>query len=63
MEAAKGYEEGAKLSVSKNVKYMAHQDIFEATLGIVGMGEIGYAVARRAKGFRMNVLYHNRNQR
>ncbi len=30
------------------------------TLGIVGMGRIGQAVARRAAGFQMNVLYHTR---
>jgi glyoxylate reductase len=30
------------------------------TLGIVGMGRIGSAVARRAQGFGMTVLYHNR---
>jgi glyoxylate reductase len=34
-------------------------DIFGKTLGIIGMGRIGRAVARRATGFRMNVLYHN----
>lgn len=38
-------------------------DIFGATLGIVGMGRIGEAVARRAKGFDMNVLYHNRSRK
>lgn len=32
------------------------------TLGIVGMGAIGQAVARRAQGFSMNVVYFNRNQ-
>ena len=32
------------------------------TLGIVGMGAIGQAVARRAQGFGMNVVYFNRNQ-
>lgn len=31
-----------------------------ATLGIVGMGRIGCEVARRATGFRMRILYHNR---
>ena len=31
-------------------------------LGVVGMGRIGQAVARRAKGFGMSIHYHNRNQ-
>ncbi|HOV86916.1 MAG TPA: D-glycerate dehydrogenase [Syntrophobacteraceae bacterium] len=31
------------------------------TLGIIGMGRIGKAVARRAAGFDMRVLYHNPN--
>jgi len=30
-------------------------------LGIVGMGQIGQAVARRARGFGMSIHYHNRN--
>ncbi len=34
-------------------------DVFGKTLGIIGMGRIGCAVARRATGFRMNVLYHS----
>lgn len=33
-----------------------------STLGIIGMGRIGSAVARRARGFGMNVIYHNRNR-
>ncbi len=37
-------------------------DVHHATLGIVGMGRIGQAMARRAKGFSMRVLYHNRNR-
>jgi glyoxylate reductase len=36
------------------------QDVSGATLGIVGLGRIGTAVARRAQGFRMRVLYHSR---
>ncbi|UFN47621.1 D-glycerate dehydrogenase [Roseomonas sp. OT10] len=32
------------------------------TLGIVGMGRIGQAMARRARGFGMRVLYHNRRR-
>lgn len=38
-------------------------DVGGATLGIIGMGRIGEAVARRAKGFNMDVLYHNRNRK
>lgn len=33
------------------------------TLGILGMGRIGAAVARRARGFRMKILYHCRQPR
>ena len=32
------------------------------TLGILGMGRIGRAIARRASGFSMQVIYHNRNR-
>ena len=35
------------------------QDVHHATLGIVGMGRIGRAVARRAQGFAMTILYHD----
>ncbi len=41
---------------------MAGQDVHGATLGIVGLGRIGMGVARRARGFGMRVLYHNRNR-
>ncbi|MBU6494135.1 MAG: D-glycerate dehydrogenase [Burkholderiales bacterium] len=37
-------------------------DIHGATLGIIGMGRIGQALARRASGFDMQVLYHNRSR-
>jgi len=36
------------------------QDVYGATLGLIGMGNIGAAVARRALGFGMRILYHNR---
>jgi glyoxylate reductase len=38
------------------------REVGGATLGIVGMGRIGRAVARRALGFGMTVLYHNRHR-
>jgi gluconate 2-dehydrogenase len=37
-------------------------DVHHATLGILGMGRIGQAIARRAAGFEMKVLYHNRKR-
>ena len=39
------------------------QDVYGTTLGIIGMGRIGQAIARRgALGFDMRVLYHNRSR-
>jgi glyoxylate reductase len=43
--------------------YMLGREVHGKTLGIIGMGRIGRQVARRAIGFDMNVLYHNRNRR
>lgn len=37
-------------------------DLYGKTLGIFGMGRIGKAVATRASGFEMKVLYHNRKR-
>jgi glyoxylate reductase len=37
------------------------QDIHGSTLGIIGLGRIGEALARRAKGFNMNIIYHSRS--
>lgn len=37
-------------------------DIHGARLGILGMGRIGQAIARRASGFGMEVIYHNRSR-
>lgn len=37
-------------------------DFHGRTLGILGMGRIGQAVARRARGFGVNIVYHNRRR-
>ena len=42
--------------------FMLGQEVHHQTLGIVGLGNIGYQVARRAQGFDMTVLYHNRTR-
>jgi glyoxylate reductase len=43
------------------IDMMLGQNVFEATLGIVGIGRIGRGVAHRAKGFNMRVLYYDPN--
>jgi glyoxylate reductase len=43
--------------------FMLGREVHGATLGIIGMGRIGRQVARRASGFDMPVLYHNRHRR
>jgi glyoxylate reductase len=43
--------------------YMHGREVHHATLGIFGLGRIGEQVAKRARGFDMNVIYHNRNRR
>jgi len=42
---------------------MLGPDVHGATLGIIGLGRIGAAVARRAAGFGMRVLYHGRSRK
>ena len=48
--------------VAFGVQSFLGQDVHHATLGIIGMGRIGQAIARRALGFDMRVLYHNRSR-
>jgi glyoxylate reductase len=39
------------------------QDVYGATLGIIGMGGIGQEVAKRARGFGMRILYNSRSRK
>lgn len=39
------------------------QDVYGATLGIIGLGRIGQALAKRAKGFDMRILYYSRTRK
>jgi glyoxylate reductase len=43
--------------------YLLGREVHGKTLGIIGLGRIGQQVARRAIGFDMDVLYHNRHRR
>src|SRR5262245_47599030 len=42
--------------------YMLGREVHGSTLGIIGLGRIGRQIARRARGFEMNLLYHNRRR-
>ena len=42
--------------------HMMGRRIWGKRLGIIGMGSIGQAVARRARGFGLHIHYHNRNK-
>jgi glyoxylate reductase len=43
--------------------YMLGREIHGTTLGIIGLGRIGEEVAKRARGFGMTLLYHNRRRK
>ncbi|MDC3417844.1 2-hydroxyacid dehydrogenase [Aquibacillus salsiterrae] len=61
VEAQKFVEEGKWENWSPYL--LAGSDIYQKTIGIVGMGRIGEAVAKRAAGFGMKILYHNRSRK
>ncbi|MEA3558772.1 MAG: D-glycerate dehydrogenase [Candidatus Thermoplasmatota archaeon] len=44
-------------------RLMLGKDLSKMTLGVVGAGKIGSAVMRRAKGFGMKLIYHNRSRK
>jgi len=43
--------------------FMLGQEVHGATIGIIGLGRIGQEIAKRAYGFEMTILYHNRSPR
>jgi len=53
------YVRTGKWKVSWHPMMMQGRDIYGTTIGIVGLGRIGCAIAKRAKGFDMNVLYYD----
>jgi glyoxylate reductase len=53
------YVRDGKWNISWHPSFMQGRDVNGATLGIVGAGRIGYAVARRAKGFNMKIIYYD----
>ncbi|MEI5907835.1 D-glycerate dehydrogenase [Bacillus spongiae] len=60
IEAASMIQDGKWTSWAPRL--LAGVDVHHKTIGIYGMGKIGQAVAHRARGFHMRVLYHNRKR-
>jgi glyoxylate reductase len=53
------YVRSGQWKVGWHPMMMQGRDVYGATLGIVGLGRIGCAIAKRAKGFDMKVLYYD----
>lgn len=56
---ADNYVRTGKWKVGWHPMMMQGRDVYGATLGIVGLGRIGGAIAKRATGFDMRVLYYD----
>lgn len=53
------YVKGGKWKIPWGLTMMLGQDVWGRTIGIIGMGRIGSAVAKRAKGMNMKILYYD----
>jgi glyoxylate reductase len=56
------YVRNGSWRVAWGPKMLLGRDIFGSTIGIIGSGRIGCAVARRASGFSMKLLYHSKSR-
>ncbi|NXN24016.1 GRHPR reductase, partial [Nycticryphes semicollaris] len=67
LASARRLVEGHHIAISSGMEYSEDDflgvEVTGATLGIIGMGRIGYKIALRAKAFEMKILYHNRTRR
>lgn len=67
LASARDLLQGIEMAVSPHTERFCLNwmsgDVNGATVGIVGMGRIGYKIAQRARAFEMKILYHNRNRR
>ncbi|CAN9503928.1 unnamed protein product [Ophioblennius macclurei] len=67
LASARNIVEGHQVSVDPKTTHIPQclmgVEVSGSTVGIVGMGRIGYKVAQRSKGFDMKILYHNRSRR
>ncbi|OYD09165.1 D-glycerate dehydrogenase [Paludifilum halophilum] len=67
MDIARRVTEGDRVNRSGGWRewapmFMLGKEVTGSTLGIIGLGRIGKAVAKRARGFNMQILYHSRTR-
>ncbi len=67
LDAARRVTEGDRVTRAGGFKgwhpvWMMGRSVHGKSLGVIGMGRIGEAVARRARGFGMTIHYHNRSR-
>ncbi|HII60186.1 glyoxylate reductase [Pyrococcus horikoshii] len=55
--------EWKKRGVAWHPKWFLGYDVYGKTIGIIGLGRIGQAIAKRAKGFNMRILYYSRTRK
>jgi glyoxylate reductase len=60
--SADEFTKNKKWKIAWSPDLMLGYNVYGSTLGIIGLGRIGSAVARRARGFNMKVIYHNRKR-
>ncbi|XP_028255022.1 uncharacterized protein LOC114431649 isoform X2 [Parambassis ranga] len=67
LASARKVVEGHQIAINPKTTHIPQclmgAEVTGSTLGIIGMGHIGYKVAQRSKGFDMKILYHNRSRR
>uniref|UniRef100_A0A8D3C0E8 Glyoxylate reductase/hydroxypyruvate reductase n=1 Tax=Scophthalmus maximus TaxID=52904 RepID=A0A8D3C0E8_SCOMX len=67
LASAREILEGHQIAMDPNTVHIPQSlmgvEVTGSTLGIIGMGDIGYKIAQRSFGFEMKILYHNRTRR
>ncbi|KAF3707401.1 Glyoxylate reductase/hydroxypyruvate reductase [Channa argus] len=67
LASARRIVKGNKIAVDPQTTHLPMTlmgvEVTGSTLGIIGMGHVGYKIAQRSKGFDMKIRYHNKSRR